>query len=210
MSCGIYRITSPSCRVYIGQSICIERRFTGHRLKSSNYILNASLKKYGANSHTFKIIHEIPNDRDILDEFEKFYIELYTYLGFDLFNLRAGGVNGHDFPKAKTQKSESRIGKKHSAETRKKISESNKGRIVSKEQRDYLRQIKTGTKASDETRAKLSALKKGKKQSFLHRSRTSKSKIGNKNCVGRIISEETRQKMSVSIKKALQDKKAMQ
>lgn len=53
---GIYKITSPNKRIYIGQSIDIERRFATY--KRNNPInkqprLYGSFKKYGVENHTF-------------------------------------------------------------------------------------------------------------------------------------------------------------
>jgi len=56
---GIYKITSPSGKVYIGQSIDIELRFKQYSniLKSiGQRKLYYSFKKYGINSHKFEIL----------------------------------------------------------------------------------------------------------------------------------------------------------
>ena len=49
---GIYKITSPTGRIYIGQSVNIERRFKQHKRKTKNYkpntLLINSFNKYGA------------------------------------------------------------------------------------------------------------------------------------------------------------------
>ena len=59
--CGIYKIKSPSGRVYIGQSkdIVYERfkRYKKLRCKGQP-ILYRSLLKYGVENHTFEIIEE--------------------------------------------------------------------------------------------------------------------------------------------------------
>lgn len=46
---GIYKITSPSGKIYIGQSVNIERRFLDYKksLKKSQIKLYNSIKKYG-------------------------------------------------------------------------------------------------------------------------------------------------------------------
>lgn len=57
---GIYKITSPSNKVYIGQSINIKTRKNHYKFdqnKSQPKIYN-SLKKYGFESHIFEIIEE--------------------------------------------------------------------------------------------------------------------------------------------------------
>ena len=76
MAKGIYRITSPSEKVYIGQSINLSDRMRQHKYSEKNYYLKNSLLKYGFDNHKFEIIHELPSDidRNILDDYEIFYI----------------------------------------------------------------------------------------------------------------------------------------
>jgi hypothetical protein len=59
--CGIYKITSPSGRVYIGQSKDVFRlRVRNYKKETchSQPLLERSLKKYGWENHTFEIIEE--------------------------------------------------------------------------------------------------------------------------------------------------------
>jgi len=75
--CGIYKITSPSGKVYIGQSKNVYKRWTAYNslnCKSQPYIYN-SLRKYGVNNHKFEIIYEC--DEDYLLQYEEDYIYLY-------------------------------------------------------------------------------------------------------------------------------------
>jgi len=58
---GIYKITSPSNKIYIGQSINIKRRFNQYRLLDKSSIgpkLYNSLKKHGPKNHKFEILEE--------------------------------------------------------------------------------------------------------------------------------------------------------
>lgn len=64
MAAGIYKIVSPSGKVYVGQSVDINTRFSKYR---SLYCpgqrrLCASFKKYGVLSHAFEIIEEISDE----------------------------------------------------------------------------------------------------------------------------------------------------
>jgi len=55
---GIYKITSPSKKIYIGQSIDIEKRFKYYlnlNCKKQTKLYN-SLKKYGYKKHFFEVI----------------------------------------------------------------------------------------------------------------------------------------------------------
>jgi hypothetical protein len=59
--CGIYKITSPSGRVYIGQSKDIQKRWGKHYKKlrcKKQTVLYRSFLKYGVENHIFEIIEE--------------------------------------------------------------------------------------------------------------------------------------------------------
>lgn len=95
---GIYKITSPSGKIYIGQSWNISKRksyYKNNPNKSQCYIYN-SLCKYGFENHTFEVIHILPNDitQDILDIYECLYMELYKDCNIELMNIRNGGSKG--------------------------------------------------------------------------------------------------------------------
>ena len=57
---GIYRIISPTGRVYVGQSVDTEKRFSFYRSIAckSQPKLYRSLLKYGHESHVFEVIKE--------------------------------------------------------------------------------------------------------------------------------------------------------
>lgn len=61
MTFGIYTITSPSGRVYVGQSVDIERRFAEYQRNGSvkkQRRIAASFAKYGVNAHEFSLLVE--------------------------------------------------------------------------------------------------------------------------------------------------------
>jgi group I intron endonuclease len=96
--CGIYKITSPSGSVYIGQSTDIKSRFSKYR--KAVYLpqprLLKSLQKYGVNNHTFEIIQEC--DKDDLNNLEKYWIEKYKSFNTEHgLNLQSGGHNHYSF-----------------------------------------------------------------------------------------------------------------
>ena len=74
---GIYKITNPNNKVYIGQSINIERRFLTYKKYNcqSQIKLYNSLNKYGFDNHIFEIIEEC-NDEE-LNTKERYYQEKY-------------------------------------------------------------------------------------------------------------------------------------
>ena len=84
---GIYKITSPTKRIYIGQSIDIKRRFYNYKkIKCQGQpLLYSSLKKYGVETHKFEILCEC--ERHELNERERYYQELYSVIGLNGLNL---------------------------------------------------------------------------------------------------------------------------
>ena len=56
---GIYKITSPSGRIYIGQSWNIKKRLNAYKTlyaSKKQRLLNRSFVKYGYENHKFQII----------------------------------------------------------------------------------------------------------------------------------------------------------
>jgi group I intron endonuclease len=97
MTAGIYKITSPSNKVYIGQSIRIEGRLADHRNCSNKQIaLYRSFTKYGYENHSFKIVHELPKDvdKETIDRYEQIYMDAYRDCGILLLNSKEAGSRG--------------------------------------------------------------------------------------------------------------------
>lgn len=116
--CGIYKITSPTGRVYIGQSKDIHNRWMGYkRCRLHQTRLYYSLKKYGPDSHNFEILESCSSDK--LNEREIFYILDYRNNGHKLLNIASGGIGG------------SRNGMRHHQKTKERIRESLMGRPIS-------------------------------------------------------------------------------
>jgi group I intron endonuclease len=147
----IYKITSPSNKVYIGQTINFEKRVNHYKkLNCKTQIrLYNSLLKYGFDSHKIEIIENCKFDE--LNNRERYYQELYDCINKGL-NL------------IYTNTSEKR--KLISEETRKKMSESGKIKVFSKEHREniskaerpkiYINGVLTKTYFTPEHRKKLS------------------------------------------------------
>ena len=59
--CGIYQITNKvNNKIYIGQSIDIERRWNQHKYGKGSVVLMNAIKKYGLDNFEFKILEETP------------------------------------------------------------------------------------------------------------------------------------------------------
>lgn len=72
---GIYKITSPSNKVYIGQSIDVENRLKRYKyfVSKKQTRLYYSILKYGYDNHTYEVVEECKveelNEREILARF---------------------------------------------------------------------------------------------------------------------------------------------
>ena len=125
---GIYKITSPTNKIYIGQSIDIDDRF--RKYKNLNCIRQTiiynSLKKYGWEQHTFEIIEECPVDK--LLERETYWKEYYKVLEVPSLCCKIDGKGGYMNEETKTKIGLKHKGKVMSDESKSKISEALKGR----------------------------------------------------------------------------------
>jgi group I intron endonuclease len=90
---GIYKITSPTNKIYIGQSIDILLRFKYYKyLKcKSQKKIYASLVKYGVDKHKFEIIEEC--DIELLNERERYWQEHFEVIGKNGLNLSLTKTN---------------------------------------------------------------------------------------------------------------------
>jgi hypothetical protein len=102
---GIYKITSPSGRIYIGQSTNIYNRFAAYKYCDRDYnslrnknrksLITDSMRKYGRDAHIFEIIEVCEpsalNDREIfwIDHYKCNMSENPTSNGL---NLHKGGI----------------------------------------------------------------------------------------------------------------------
>lgn len=220
---GIYKITSPSNKTYIGQSVDIEKRFkTYKRLNcKSQKKLYASFLKYGVENHKFEIIEEC--EIVVLDKLEKYYVDFYNTFNTKLgLNIRDGGGNSAKLSEEQKQKiSNSLKGKNHSKERIEANRKGQLGKKLSEEHKEKIRLNNTkpnlGKKASLETRLKqsLSHLCKqqrlGCKLTEAQKKHLSEINKGSKNPnFGKKRSEESKLKTSEKLKQYWLNKKLCQ
>lgn len=168
---GIYKITSPTKKVYIGQSIDIEKRFNHYKLLNckGQPRLYRSLLKYGANKHKFEILCECSVEE--LNEKERYYQDIFSALDKNGLNSKlttASDRSGKLSEETKLKMSIASKGKKKSKEHCKNISK----RIISEETKIKLR-LK---KYSDETKLKMRKWQIGKVLSEEHKKKLSIAK----------------------------------
>lgn len=94
MSIGIYKITNPKGKIYVGQTLNLEKRIIDYekmKCHKQHKIYN-SLKKYGWGAHKFEIIEEC--ESNMLNEREIYWGTYYGVLGDKGLNLKIGNSNG--------------------------------------------------------------------------------------------------------------------
>lgn len=163
---GIYKITSPIGRIYVGQSIDVVLRFQTYKklkCKSQLRVYN-SFVKYGVENHTFEIIEEC--SVDLLNERERYWQDFYEVLGKNGLNCNL--VSTDNSPKVLSDEMKSRIsasltGFRHTEESRAKISKGLTGRPVSQETRFKISESNKNKHRSPETARKISEALKGRK-----------------------------------------------
>ena len=136
---GIYKITSPKNKIYIGSSINIFNRIKYYKsLNCKGQVkLYNSLKKYGWENHIFEILEEC--DLHSLYVKERYYGDLFNVLsdkGLNLILPNNGEIKKGVSDETRKKMSESKKGikntfynKKHSNESKLKISLSKIGKV---------------------------------------------------------------------------------
>jgi len=204
---GIYKITSPTGRIYIGQSIDIEKRrkmyINNHCHKQQK--LHASLCKYGFNEHDFEVIEEC--EWDLLNEREEYWIYFYGTFNSEIgMNLSSGGLNKRVSEETKLKISIGNSGKKKpwlselnkkprppkSKETREKISIANKGRkhkpeSIKNMQDAYLKR----EPISEEVKLKMSKSAKEKVFTAEHRQKLLEGRLNSDKTGKKVINKVT-------------------
>lgn len=165
---GIYKITSPTNKIYIGQSIDIDRRIYDYSLLrcKAQTILYNSFKKHGFNNHSFEIIEECTIDK--LNERERYWQDHYDVLGRKGLNClltKTSDKSGRISEEIKEKLRQANIGKKMSKESIEKVRKVHLGRKDSEEVKLRRRLANIGLKRSQSFKDKMRAINLGKKQS---------------------------------------------
>lgn len=182
---GIYEILNlENGKRYVGSSKNIYVRFRKHlALLNRNFHPNKHLQgafiKYGGDSFQLNVLCEC-DEKELLNK-EQYFIDL----------LR---------PEYNQSMIAGRI--EMNQQTKEKISIKNKGRVMSDEQRKLISKTKTGRKASLETKEKMSIIRKANPRIWteIQRQEMSKMQKGNQYWLGKKHLQETKDKISKSLK----------
>jgi group I intron endonuclease len=132
MQIGIYKIQNPIGKIYIGQSIDIQKRLTTYQKRiegcKSQIKLYNSLVKYGFSEHIFEIIEKCEVAQ--LNRQERYWQDYYSAVGSTGLNCRL-------------TTSEDKSGQL-TKEVRDKIAASSMGKVKTQEHRDKIAASKKG------------------------------------------------------------------
>jgi len=117
---GIYKITNKKGKVYIGQSILIEKRWNSYKsLNCENQVrLFRSLQKHGISEHTFEVVEECAVGE--LNTKERYWQDFYEVLGEKGLNCKLTGTSdksGKHSEASKQKMAETRTGQKRGPQT---------------------------------------------------------------------------------------------
>jgi len=193
----IYKLTSPSGKSYIGQTIRpIKERFEEHQYQNSYCVaICNAIQKYGWDNID-KDWYECP-DEDLNFDEELLAREMGT-LAPGGYNLReGGGATGKMSEGTKQKMSNARLGDKnpmfgnghllsgerngmygktHTIEVKKIIREANVGKILSEEHKQKVREAQIGKTHTEESKQKMSKSKRGDKHPMHGKTHTKEAK----------------------------------
>lgn len=163
---GIYKITSPSGRIYIGQAVNICIRFSTYRkLKCKMQPrLYSSFKKYGVENHVFQVIDICNTDQ--LNDRERYWQDFYNVLCKTGLNCILTATNEKKKVISQEVKDKIRLKTKmykHTPEAVEKIRKSSTGRVFSEETKKKISESQIGKMVSKNTCDKISKALKGRK-----------------------------------------------
>ena len=184
MNAHIYLVTNNvNGKQYVGQTT-IDSNKVGH-----GTIVTEAYKKYGRSKFTYDKIITNVNNRNTLNYLEKFWIKVFNTLTPNGYNIENGGTDKGIMNESTREKlRQLNLGKKMSAETKKKISIS-----LSGENGSFY-----GRKHTEESKRKIGKASLGRIPTFTDEAREKirQSKLGAKNPMyGKPITEEHREKL---------------
>ena len=221
----IYRIKSPSGKIYVGQTtnLCKRKSYYKNLVCKTQTKIYLSLLKYGWEQHVFEIVEEIENyTTETLNEREIYWKQYYLDLVDNNWSqvlfcqLHDGVVDKKkiiEYSLNKCGENNSMYGKQHSIKTKEKISKANKGKKRSEEDKMKMKEHNSGVnnpmygkKHSEETLEKIREKAIGRKYSEESKLKMSEDRKGEKSSMygrkgelspnyGKKHSEETKLKM---------------
>lgn len=190
---GIYKITSPTGKIYIGQSVNIERRMKRYKALDcvKQYKVHRSFLKHGFENHKLEVVCEC--DVEDLNNKERYYQDLFDSMNSGLNCLLTESTDKRRVVSKETIEKirQIHLGRVDSDEVRKKRSNSQTGLKRTDEQKEKMSIARKGIFHSLETKKRMSEAGKGKKRTIESRIKMSESRKGMQH------TEEAKAKMSL-------------
>lgn len=143
---------------YIGQTVeRLQRRVTRHFRTINETKISRAIQKYSKYDFVYGIVEEV-NDRNLLDEREKYWIEYYDSVN-NGFNIKEGGKCARGYKQSQSSIEKRRqklLGKHLSEEHKQKISKAHKGKVLPKETVDRMIAYRTGRNLTKNCKEKIS------------------------------------------------------
>jgi len=178
---GIYKITSPGGKIYIGQTTNFTKRKNYYKNGAKPYQVRIynSLQKHGYDAHSIEFIEECLVEN--LNVRERYWQDFYEVIGENGLNCRLTATND----KSGFLSEEMKV----------KLSEIRKKTVISGEWREKFAYDWTGKKHTEDTKRKMSESAKGKKKSLEHISKLPQNQKGK---FRPKANSDTKQKMSLN------------
>ena len=148
-NCGIYKITSPSGRIYIGQSKELRQRISNYKKMYKSNLrqrgLHNSFKKYGVENHQFDIVEYCSEEE--LNCSERFWQDEFDVIGENGLNciLTQCGDKRYKVSKETSERlTNKQIGEKNHMYGRTGDRHHNYGKTLSKETKKLISESKKG------------------------------------------------------------------
>jgi group I intron endonuclease len=136
--CGVYKLTAPNGKIYIGQSLNLRKRLNTHKTASKNnptMSISNAIRKYGFDNFKVEALMYFKPHKDstfnigLLDAIEIACVEKYKSLDKKIgYNIKPAGNNKQHSEETKEKLRQKAIGRKASPETKAKISDAMKKR----------------------------------------------------------------------------------
>jgi group I intron endonuclease len=182
---GIYKITSPNGKIYVGQTTNFSKRKNYYKNGAKPYQVRIynSLQKHGYDAHSIEFIEECLVEK--LNERERHWQDFYEVIGENGLNCRLTETNDKSGFL--------------SEESKAKMSEARQKRILTDKEKLRLKGLFTGRKHSEETKIKMSESSKGKKKTSEHIAKLPQNQKGK---FRPKANSDTKQKMSLNSARA--------
>lgn len=192
---GIYTITSPSGKQYVGSAVNFQRRWKKHRQEMRdgshhNQPLGHAFKKYGLEQLEFSVLLLCRKEDLVLFEQRAIDILKPQYNMCRVAGNCLGLVHSEE---TIAKRAASNRGKVRTLEMRKASSDARKGTPLSAEHRAKITARQIGSKRNESTRQKMSAAALGKKKSEAHCASNSAAQKG------KTMPAETRAKIAATL-----------